>query len=185
MNSSFPVAANVTDNFPTYTITVNDTNPIWVYCAQGAGTAASHCGKGMVFAVNCGADGTANSFTNFKDSALAVGAQLAANASASSAVAAPTTATIPLAASSDVASATESTAASSTAAASAATHTVVVGGNSSLTYSPSEVSAQPGDVVLFQLSVHSMVLRQLTIKLTYFQPIEEPHHHSERVPYPM
>lgn len=30
-----PVSANVTDNFPTYTITVEDTNPIWVYCAQG------------------------------------------------------------------------------------------------------------------------------------------------------
>ena len=26
-----PVAANVTDNFPTWNITVNDTNPLWFY----------------------------------------------------------------------------------------------------------------------------------------------------------
>lgn len=85
-----PVAANQTDNFPTYTITVNDvcnilfkklvhrlivpsqTQPIWVYCRQK--TPVSHCGAGMVFAVNCGLDGAPNSFTNFKQSALAFGA---------------------------------------------------------------------------------------------------------------
>lgn len=67
---------------------------IWVYCAQAKGTAASHCGKGMVFAVNCGADGSPNSFTNFKASALAEGAKLAAAASSSSAApAASSTAT--------------------------------------------------------------------------------------------
>ncbi|KAF8590466.1 hypothetical protein K439DRAFT_1381845 [Ramaria rubella] len=44
-----PVAANTTD-FPTYTITVNDTTPIWAYCRQT--TPSSHCGAGMVFAVN-------------------------------------------------------------------------------------------------------------------------------------
>lgn len=33
--------------FPTFTVTVNDTAPIWVYCKQ-----ANHCGQGMVFAVN-------------------------------------------------------------------------------------------------------------------------------------
>ena len=31
---------------PTYTITVNDTNPIWVYCKQKA--PANHCGKGKL-----------------------------------------------------------------------------------------------------------------------------------------
>jgi len=41
-----PVAANAT-TFPTYTIQVNNTTPIWVYCKQ-----ANHCPSGMVFAVN-------------------------------------------------------------------------------------------------------------------------------------
>jgi len=80
-----PVQANQTDALPTYTITVNDTKPIWVYCRQASKTPASHCGAGMVFAVNCGADGAPNSFTNFMNSALAVGASLSASAAAASA----------------------------------------------------------------------------------------------------
>ncbi|EIN14163.1 hypothetical protein PUNSTDRAFT_95790 [Punctularia strigosozonata HHB-11173 SS5] len=80
-----PVPANQTDNFPTYTITVTDSSPIWVFCDQAANTANSHCGQGMVFAVNCGADGSANSFTNFKNAALAQGAALKAAASSASA----------------------------------------------------------------------------------------------------
>ncbi|EFX06362.1 hypothetical protein CMQ_6683 [Grosmannia clavigera kw1407] len=32
---------------PTYTITINDTKPIWVYCAQG-----KHCEAGMVMVIN-------------------------------------------------------------------------------------------------------------------------------------
>ncbi|EJD04171.1 uncharacterized protein FOMMEDRAFT_106669 [Fomitiporia mediterranea MF3/22] len=139
----FPVDASTTANFPTYTITVNDTQPIWVYCAQAAGTPTSHCGKGMVFAVNCGADGSPNSFTNFKNSALAVGASLSGNASATSSYAYGGSTP---AATSDASSPPAST----TAAAAAATHTVVVGGSSSLTFNPSEVSAQPNDVVVFQ-----------------------------------
>lgn len=43
----------------------------------------------MVFAINCGADGAPNSFTNFKNSALAIGAQLQASASAASAASTP------------------------------------------------------------------------------------------------
>lgn len=42
----------------------------------------------MVFAVNCPADGSANSFSNFKSAALAIGAQLKAEASSASAAAA-------------------------------------------------------------------------------------------------
>ena len=42
----FPVAADATD-FPTWSLTINDTSPIWAFCAQ-----ANHCGSGMVFAVN-------------------------------------------------------------------------------------------------------------------------------------
>ncbi|KAJ7828283.1 hypothetical protein B0H14DRAFT_3873388 [Mycena olivaceomarginata] len=40
------VSPNATD-FPTYTIQINDTQPIWAYCRQ-----AGHCGTGMVFSVN-------------------------------------------------------------------------------------------------------------------------------------
>ncbi|THH10934.1 hypothetical protein EW145_g1000 [Phellinidium pouzarii] len=155
-NSGFnPVAPNITDNFPTYTITVNDTTPIWVYCAQAAGTSESHCGQGMVFAVNCGPDGSANSFTNFKNAALAVGASLQASASASgvassSTVVALSSVAVPAPPSSSTLTVPPSTTASSSAAAAAATHTVTVGGNSSLTFSPEEVSAQPNDVVIFQ-----------------------------------
>jgi plastocyanin len=76
-----PVPANQTDNLPTYTVDVPDTNPIWVYCAQALNTPNSHCGAGMVFAINCGPDGAPNSFTNFKNSALAIGASLKASAS--------------------------------------------------------------------------------------------------------
>jgi len=87
-----PVAANTSaDSLPTFTVTVNDTSPVWVYCAQGAGTPASHCGQGMVFAINCPADGSPNSFTNFKNAALAIGASLSSSAAAASATqAAPT-----------------------------------------------------------------------------------------------
>jgi len=42
-----PVDASLTTNFPTFSVTVNDTAPIWIYCRQ-----QGHCGKGMVFAVN-------------------------------------------------------------------------------------------------------------------------------------
>ncbi|KAJ7492492.1 hypothetical protein FB451DRAFT_1022358 [Mycena latifolia] len=77
-----PVAANSSvDSRPTFTVTVNDTSPIWVYCAQAAGTPASHCGQGMVFAINCPTgDDVPNSFTNFKKAALAIGASLSAAA---------------------------------------------------------------------------------------------------------
>jgi plastocyanin len=43
---SLAVAADASA-FPTFNITVNETAPIWAYCRQG-----SHCGNGMVFAIN-------------------------------------------------------------------------------------------------------------------------------------
>ncbi|KAJ6604784.1 hypothetical protein DFH09DRAFT_1257485 [Mycena vulgaris] len=83
-----PVAANSSvDSRPTFTVTVNDTAPIWVYCGQAAGTPASHCGAGMVFAINCPTGDVPNSFANFKKAALAIGASLSA------AAASPTAAT--------------------------------------------------------------------------------------------
>ena len=43
-----PVAAGAnTGSIPTYTIMVNNTTPIWVYCAQG-----KHCQAGMSMVIN-------------------------------------------------------------------------------------------------------------------------------------
>jgi len=173
-----PVAANQTDNFPTHTITVQDTQPIWVYCRQKV--PVSHCGAGMVFAVNCGADGSPNSFTNFKQSALAFGAAQAsatpstpaAPASSSDAAATvwttaayggysipaapqatPVTQTVTLG--SQVWTTTYSSVPGSPdptpAAAEGTTHTVIVGGTGGvLQFNPSSIQAQPRDVVVFE-----------------------------------
>jgi plastocyanin len=55
-----PVAANTTG--PSLSITINDTAPIWGYCAQTS--PVSHCGSGMVFAINAVESG-ANNFAAF------------------------------------------------------------------------------------------------------------------------
>ncbi|TBU64921.1 hypothetical protein BD310DRAFT_972424 [Dichomitus squalens] len=180
-----PVAANQTDDFPTWTITVQDTKPLWFFCRQGENTAASHCGKGMVFAVNCGQDGAPNSFTNFKNAALAIGAELQASASAASSAAPATsaaaatsidysgwttaaygTATIPAEPTGSIVtdtitagSATWTTTYSSypgspdptpSSAAPNVIKVVVGGANGELTFSPSNVSASPNDIISFE-----------------------------------
>ncbi|KAJ3991427.1 hypothetical protein F5050DRAFT_1794247 [Lentinula boryana] len=55
-----PVDANTTG--PTLSITVNNTSPIWGYCAQTS--PVSHCGSGMVFSINAVESG-ANNFAAF------------------------------------------------------------------------------------------------------------------------
>jgi hypothetical protein len=43
-----PVAASAAQGMiPTYTIQINNTNPLWLYCAQG-----KHCANGMVMVIN-------------------------------------------------------------------------------------------------------------------------------------
>jgi hypothetical protein len=54
-----PVAENVT-TFPTFTVQVNDSKPIWAYCRQ-----TGHCGQGMVFAANAIESGP-NNFEAFE-----------------------------------------------------------------------------------------------------------------------
>ncbi|KAI0030926.1 hypothetical protein K488DRAFT_87327 [Vararia minispora EC-137] len=72
----FPVAiGTVRDARPTFNITVKDTEPVWVYCRQGAFTAESHCGAGMVFAINPGKG--EYSFKQFKKNAVAEAGVLA------------------------------------------------------------------------------------------------------------
>ncbi|GAW03788.1 Cupredoxin [Lentinula edodes] len=55
-----PVDANVTG--PSFSITINNTSPIWGYCAQT--NPVSHCGSGMVFSINAVETGP-NNFAAF------------------------------------------------------------------------------------------------------------------------
>ncbi|KAH9857632.1 Cupredoxin [Lenzites betulinus] len=70
---------------PTFTVTVNDTAPIWVYCKQT--NPASHCAAGMVFSANAIESGP-NNFGAFQAKAKASGGT-SPSASGSSSSAAP------------------------------------------------------------------------------------------------
>jgi len=66
-NNVSAVPADLT-TLPTANFTVtNASAPLWFYCSQTA--PISHCGNGMVFAVNPGQEGAANSFTAFQNAA--------------------------------------------------------------------------------------------------------------------
>ncbi|KAF8175726.1 hypothetical protein K438DRAFT_1727633 [Mycena galopus ATCC 62051] len=67
-----PVNETQTSNFPTFTITVNDTAPIWGYCGQQG--PPIHCQSGMVFSINAVESGP-NNFEAFKTLALDSGSQ--------------------------------------------------------------------------------------------------------------
>jgi len=183
-----PVAANTTDNLPTYTINVPDTTPIWVFCNQAANTPNSHCGAGMVFAVNCGQDGTPNSFTNFVNSAKAIGASLSASAAAASTAGSATATssgawttaayggvTIPAAPTGTpvvqtitLSQSTWTTSYTSYPGSPAPTpvsldgtvHKVVVGGTGQLFFSPSNITAAPRDTIVFEFHVKNHTVTQ-------------------------
>lgn len=61
---SMPVDVNATE-FPVWNVTVNDTTPLWFYCRQHTPAGASHCGAGMVFAVNA-VENSPRNFSAFK-----------------------------------------------------------------------------------------------------------------------
>jgi plastocyanin len=73
----FPVAANTTD-FPTWSLTINDTSPIWAYCGQ-----TGHCGSGMVFAVNSD-ESSGQSFTAFQSLAKSLNGTTSSNSTSPS-----------------------------------------------------------------------------------------------------
>ena len=76
---SMPVSQNATA-FPSFTVQVNDTSPIWAYCRQ-----VSHCGEGMVFAANAN-ESTANTFEAFEARAKEInGTGTSSNSTGSSA----------------------------------------------------------------------------------------------------
>lgn len=131
----------------------------------------------MVFAVNCGLDGAPNSFSNFKKSALDIGARLAASSSPSgyespAATPWPTAAygayTIPPAP--EVTPVTQTVTlgeevwtttynsypgspAPTPASAEGQVHRVIIGGPGKLVFDPPSIAAQPRDKVVFELYV--------------------------------
>jgi len=168
-DSGFQVVPTGSTDFPTFTYNVTGTSPVWVYCKQAANTAASHCGAGMVFAINCPSDGSPNSFTNFKKSALAIGAQLSASASAASPTptaayggvsSAPAGTPVPATATISLQSSVWTTTYTSfpnspdptPASLSGNVHVVTIGGDNSLTFNPSNITAQPRDIISFQFT---------------------------------
>ncbi|KAK7064117.1 hypothetical protein R3P38DRAFT_3382780 [Favolaschia claudopus] len=184
---NFVAANSSVESRPTYTVTVNDTEPIWVYCSQLKNQPGSHCGAGMVFAINCPSDDSPNSLGNFKKAALAVGASLSAAALQASATpdagsggsptltAAYGDVTIPPQPSATVVTA-DITLGSSTwqtiytsfvnspaatpAAAEGAVHTVVVGGTGKLFFTPDHIMAAPRDQVVFQFQQKNHTVTQ-------------------------
>jgi len=62
-DSGFMAVSQNATTFPTFTVQVNDSSPIWAYCRQ-----VSHCGEGMVFAANAN-ESSANTFEAFEASA--------------------------------------------------------------------------------------------------------------------
>ncbi|KAJ3533241.1 hypothetical protein NMY22_g7420 [Coprinellus aureogranulatus] len=58
--SGFQAVAADATQFPTFTIKINDTAPIWGYCGQ-----TNHCQSGMVFSINAVESGP-NNFAAFR-----------------------------------------------------------------------------------------------------------------------
>ncbi|TCD70574.1 hypothetical protein EIP91_002604 [Steccherinum ochraceum] len=72
-----PVADNAT-TFPTFTVKVNDTAPIWAFCRQA--NPVSHCQQGMVFAANA-VESSPNTFEAFQAKAKSLASPSSASSS--------------------------------------------------------------------------------------------------------
>jgi len=70
-----------TDGSATFSITVNDTQPIWAYCRQ-----TGHCGQGMVFAINSDETSTDRNFASFQALAKTINGTNAATPSGTGSV---------------------------------------------------------------------------------------------------
>jgi len=154
-----PVAAGET-NFPTEVYTVTDVSkPLWFFCGQ-----TGHCGKAMVFSINCPSTGT-NTLDAFQQSALAFGAEQSAAAAWSATatpdvygsqtyapVYAPTvTETVTLGESvwTTTYASYENSPNPTPVAEAGAMHTVIVGSNNGLVYDPPQLAANVRDTVRF------------------------------------
>ncbi|KAJ7116726.1 hypothetical protein C8R44DRAFT_983695 [Mycena epipterygia] len=143
--------------FPTFTITVNDTAPIWGYCGQQGPPV--HCQQGMVFSINAVESGP-NNFEAFQRLANNSGNAVYSSATAKTQAATYTT---PTDQSYTKATATMTHGTSTwttvytsyegtpspTYAASPVKHLIKVGADG-LTYTPSNISAAIGDTVEFE-----------------------------------
>lgn len=122
----------------------------------------------MVFAINCGLDGAPNSFTNFKSSALAIGASLKANAASSTTYTTaayggytipvaptPVPVTVPVTLGADSWTTTYNSYPNSPAptpvSQEGVVHKVIVGGPGKLAFDPPFIKAAPRDTVVFEL----------------------------------
>jgi plastocyanin len=169
-----PVAVGDTD-FPTEVYTVTNTSkPLWFYCSQ-----TLHCGKGMVFSINCPSTGT-NTLAAFEAAALAFGAEQAAEASSASAWSATATPDVyggmtyaPVYAPTvtDTVTFGESTWTTTyqsyenspdptPVAAAGVVHTVTVGANGTLTYDPPSIQANVRDTVKFVFAAKNHTITQ-------------------------
>lgn len=92
-----PNANNTVVPAPTWEYTVTSTDPTWWYCKQRTGT---HCGKGMVFAINPTAE---KSFDLFKMGAISINGTAAATGTTAAAVIATPVGTVTLVAGSSAA----------------------------------------------------------------------------------
>jgi plastocyanin len=133
-----PVSADNTNGpFPAAQFTVRDTQPIWAYCRQ-----SGHCQQGMVFAVNPG-----NNFATFKGNAMGTGSSSASPPAGTS--------TPPTSTSTSIASNPSPTSTGTD-------HRIVVGGTGILAFTPSNVTAQPGDTVTFEFHQKNHTATQST-----------------------
>jgi plastocyanin len=108
----------------------------------------------MVFAVNCPQDGSPNSFTNFKQAALAIGAAEASATPTSTPSADSSAASAGYGSYGGTSGSTNSDSpAPSPASPPGAVHTVLVGDAGSLAFNPPNLQAKSGDVVVFELYV--------------------------------
>jgi len=150
-----PVADdNTSGPFPQAQFTVEDTQPVWVYCRQ-----ANHCQQGMVFAINPG-----NNFAAFQAAATGTSAS---NTTASTTAAAGTgvvTVTATVTVNGQAMTTTYGSFPGSAAPTSASpqVHQVVVGGPNRLYYDPSNITAQVGDVIQFQFQQKNHTVTQST-----------------------
>lgn len=142
--ASLPVGDDVTSDFPVAQLTVEDTNPIWVYCRQ-----TGHCEQGMVFAVNPG-----ENFGAFQAKANGTSSATSSASSTATGAASVVTVTATVTVSDgDIVTTTYGSYPGSAepTSASSSDHLITVGGSSGeLTFSPSNISAQVGDTITFQ-----------------------------------
>ncbi|PSR81914.1 hypothetical protein PHLCEN_2v6209 [Hermanssonia centrifuga] len=150
-----PVSADNTNGpFPVAQFTVEDMNPVWVYCRQ-----ANHCQQGMVFAINPG-----DKFPAFQAAAMGVPVGSTLSGTSSSIASAPpntntatatpslvtVTATVTISGQQQVTTYGSYPGSAAPTAAVSSDHKVVVGGPNKLFFDPANITAQVGDTVTFQ-----------------------------------